>query len=131
MSHLKEVSVKRLLVLTALLEGATGALFLAYPPLMVRVLFGEVVAGAGVVMARLAGICLVAFAVACWPAANSLRGLYGMATYNTVVALYLTVVGLNGIAGVLLWPAVVVHVVLSILLANTWMHHRKTRTKSN
>ena len=37
-------------------------------------------------------------------------------TYSVLVMLYLITVGIGGVVGVLLWPAVVVHVLLSALL---------------
>jgi len=39
-----------------------------------------------------------------------------MLTYSVVVTLYLVMVGAGGGAGLLLWPAVLVHSVLAVLL---------------
>jgi hypothetical protein len=44
-----------------------------------------------------------------------------MLLYNVLVTLYLTFVALGTeFVGVLLWPAVVVHAVLTILLGSAW-----------
>jgi hypothetical protein len=60
-----------------------------------------------------AGIALIALAIACWPG----KALIGMLTYSAAVALYLAYVGLAGaVTGILLWPAVVLHAILTALL---------------
>jgi len=53
--------------------------------------------------------------VTCWPDSNLARAFFGMSTYSTLAMLYLAYVGLNGGMGILLWPAVAVHVGLSVL----------------
>ena len=52
--------MKTLLALAAVGEAATGLVLLAYPPIVVRLLFGAEIAGAGIVMSRVAGISLIA-----------------------------------------------------------------------
>ena len=118
--------MKKLLVVAALSEGATGLILLAYPPIVIRLLFGEEIAGAGVIMSRVAGISLIALGVACRPDSASLWPLYGMLTYSSLVMLYLAYVGFGGEAGILLWPAVAVHAILSVLLVREWLQQRKT-----
>ncbi len=52
--------------------------------------------------------------MACWPGTP----LLGMLIYSAAVAPYLGYLGLSGAAsGLLLWPAVVLHLILSVLLA--------------
>ena len=92
---------------------------------MTRLLFDAEVAGAGVSMSRLAGISLVALAVACWPHHDTLRAFLGMLTYGLLAMLYLAWVGVNGSVGVLLWPAVAVHAGLSVLLVWAWWKERR------
>ena len=106
----------KVLALAALAEAGTGMILLAYPPIVVRLLLGSEIGGAGITMSRIAGIALVGLGVACWPGKTGLQPLYGMLTYSTLAMLYLIVVGLGGTAGILLWPAVVVHAVLVMLL---------------
>ena len=112
--------MKNLLMLAAASEALTGLVLLVYPPIVVRLLFDSEIAGAGVVMSRLAGISLIALGVACWPDRNTLRAFLGMLTFGVLAALYLVYVALNGGGGMLLWPAVAVHAALSILLVRAW-----------
>jgi hypothetical protein len=106
------------LILAAVGEAATGLALLIAPALVAQLLLGEGLTGVAVPVARVAGIALVALAVTCWPGPP----LVGMLTYSTAVTLYLAYLGFaGGLAGVLLWPAVALHVVLSILLARAWL----------
>jgi hypothetical protein len=107
----------KLLTIAALGEALTGLALLAYPPIVVRVLFGSEISGAGMVMSRIAGLGLIGLGVACWPSRTGLQSLYGMLTYSVLVMLYLLRIGIRGAPlGPLLWPAVVVHAALSVLL---------------
>ncbi len=106
--------MRRVLVLAAVSEAATGVAVLIAPSLVGQLLFGAELTGVAVTMARVAGIALIGLGIACWPGPP----LVGMLTYGAVVALYLAYVGLaGGLAGILLWPAVVLHVMLTALLA--------------
>ena len=113
--------MKTLLTIAALAEALTGAALLFIPQIVVQLLFGVEVAGAAVVISRFAGISLLALGLACWPGAAPGGGLVAMLTYGTLVTLYLAYLGLaREFAGVLLWPAVVVHAGLSGGLAVAW-----------
>ena len=49
-----------------------------------------------------------------------------MLTYSALVTLYLLYLGIRGEwVGPLLWPAVVLHAVLTLLLARAWCKTRK------
>src|SRR5215467_7268402 len=114
----------KLLGLAAVLEGATGLVLMIYPALVAQVLFGDGVSGVGKVLSRVAGIALLALGVACWPGreagSSSARGLL---TYSLLVTLYLVYLGVIGhLAGILLWPAVVVHAAWMLLLVKAWRH---------
>ena len=103
----------KVLVLAAVAEGATGMALLIVPSLVGRLLLGEELTGIAIPVARVAGIALVALGVACWPGTP----LVGMLTYSAVITLYLAYVGFaGGLTGILLWPAVVLHVILTALL---------------
>ena len=70
-------------------------------------------------MARVTGIALIALGLACWPGPP----LVGMLVYSAAVALYLGFVGIaGGSTGILLWPVVVLHVVLTALLLRSRMN---------
>lgn len=117
--------MKKILMFAAFSEGAFGAILLASPVIIVRLLFGDEIAGAGVVTSRLAGLCLIALGVACWPDRSSLRAYYGMLSWSMLAMLYLIVVGIGGQAGVFLWPAVVVHASIASLLI--WAHRHSEK----
>ena len=95
---------------------------LIVPSLVVRLLFDAEIAGVGVVMSRLAGIALIALGVACCPG----PALLGMLTYGALVTAYFLYLVFGGEwVGPLLWPAVVLHAVLTLLLARAWFDTRK------
>ncbi|SRR6266704_1518036 len=74
--------------------------------------------GVAIPVARVAGLALIALGITCWPGPP----LVGVLTYCALVTLYLAYLGLvGGLIGVLLWPAVALHVVLSILLGRAWL----------
>jgi len=113
------------LMLAALAEAGTGVILLAYPPIVVRLLFDAEIAGAGVSMSRLAGIALIGLGAACWPGTDSRRAFYGMVTYSLLAMLFLIYIGLgNEGVGLLLWPAVVAHAILIVLLGGAWLKQR-------
>ena len=118
--------LRKLLIVAALGETATGLALLAYPPIAIRLLLGITVAGASVTMSRVAGISLIALGVACWPDSIALRAFYGMLTYSTSVMLFLVFLGISGEIGILLWPAVAVHAGLSLLLVWEWRRERNS-----
>ena len=105
--------MKRALILAAAAEAATGMALLVAPSLVARLLLGEDLTGVAISLARVAGIALVALCIACWPGPPRV----GMLTYVAAVMLYLAYLGFTGgSTGILLWPAVVVHVILTALL---------------
>jgi hypothetical protein len=115
--HDGATSMNSVLKLAAAAEAITGIVLVAYPPIVAHLLFGAGVAGLAEVVGRFAGIALIGLGLSCWPSAAGRATLHGMLVYGTLAALYLAVVGLGGeFAGVLLWPAVVAHVVLVVLL---------------
>ena len=106
--------MKKVLVLAAVAEFMTGLALLLAPSLVGWLLFGQELAGLGALAGRVAGIALIALSVACWPGPP----LVGMLIYSAGVAVYLAFVGLEGgLTGVVLWPAVGLHVILTALLA--------------
>jgi hypothetical protein len=121
--------MKKLLLITGLAEAATGVALMVVPELVGRLLLGADLAGASVVVARVAGIALLALGVACWPGC---RPLCGMLTYSALVTIYLGIVAIGGQwVGRLLWPAVGLHAGLTILLARAWFAARKAGTSDH
>lgn len=100
--------------LAAMVEAAAGLALVVAPAIVARLLVGIDLAEMALPVARVAGIGLIGLAVACWPGPPVL----GMLIYSAGVTLLLSWLGaVAGLTGVLLWPAVVLHAVLSIVLA--------------
>ena len=117
---------RMILFVTAVLEVATGVALLIAPSIIGRLLLGEELTGVAVSVARVTGIALIALGVACWPGCTA---LCGMLVYSAAVTLYLAYVGFAGhFAGILLWPVVVVHLILTALLTRALISGRKTIT---
>jgi hypothetical protein len=118
-------AMKRLLVFASVGEGATGAALLVVPSLVGKLLLGVELTGIASIVARVGGVALISLSVACWTG----KPLIGMLTYSAAVTLYLAYVGFaGGFSGILLWPAVVLHVILTILLARAETSDKGTKT---
>ena len=101
------------LTFAAVAEAATGAALLVVPSSVGQLLLGDELTGAALPLAQVACIALIGLGIACWPGPP----LIGMLTYGVGVTLFLAHVGLAGTsAGAFLWPAVVLHGALSVLL---------------
>ena len=106
--------MSRVLIFAAVAEAATGLALLIVPALVGQLLLGEALTGVALPLARMAGIALLSLGVACWPGTP----LVGMLTYNAGATLYLAYVAVaGGLTGPLLWPVVVLHGVVTLLLA--------------
>ena len=117
--------MNRLLTLTASIEAATGLALMAVPSVVVRLLLGGEISGASIPLGRVAGFGLLSLGMACWPgrdpAGNPAPALRAMLTYNSLATLYFLGLGIGGEwVGPLLWPAVALHGILSLLLARQW-----------
>ncbi|MFO1460614.1 MAG: hypothetical protein U1G08_14550 [Verrucomicrobiota bacterium] len=120
--------MKNLLTVAAAAETATGLALLVLPSLAGRLLLGEELTGVAIPVARVLGIALIALGVACWPDRTA---LCGMLTYSVLATGYLAWLGVRGEwVGALLWPAVFLHAILTVLLARTWFRLR-TADRSN
>ena len=117
--------MKRVLVFAAVGEIGTGLALLIVPALVGRLLLGESLTGIAIPVAGVAGIALIALGVACWPGPPRV----GMLIYSAAVALYLGYLGLaGGLTGILLWPSVVLHVILTALLTRASISDKETKT---
>ena len=112
--------VVMLVGLGVVVEGVTGLGLIAIPGTVAKLLLGSDLPEIGAVTARVAGIALVAVALGCWLGRKDPVGFAALATllvYNALVAIYLGWLGLVGVfVGPLLWPAVIVHAVVTALL---------------
>jgi hypothetical protein len=110
-------AMKNVLIIAAVGEAATGLVLLIVPSFAAQLLLGDALVGIAIPIARVAGIALIALGIACWPGPP----LVGMLIYSAAVTLYLTYLGIaGGFSGVLLWPAVALHAVLTMLLGRAW-----------
>src|SRR5271165_1794515 len=119
------------LAFAALAEAATGGALVVVPSLVGRLLLGTELSGVAVAVGRVAGISLLSLGVACWPGKEPTRAaVSGMATYGLLVTLYLWYLGIRGEwVGPLLWLAVALHAVLTLLLAHALFSARSAVAK--
>ena len=107
--------MKRLLTLAAVAEATTGLALLIVPSLVGRLLLGAELTGVSIPVARVAGIALIALGIACWPGTGIARHVDLQRPGDGSISL--TSASRGGWTGPLLWPAVVLHAVLTLLLA--------------
>ena len=114
--------MKTLLIVTALLEAATGFALVASPSMIVSLLIGSPLdTRPGLVVGRLAGIALLTLGLVCWLARNEQQSrvtaglIAAMLFYNAGAATLLTYARLGwGLSGLGLWPAAAVHAALAL-----------------
>jgi len=114
--------MKKLSILAAMAEAATGLALVVSPSMVAQLVLGGGLSGAGTVFGRLAGLALIGLGLAWWPVRDGMENrtspLRAVLTYNLLVALYLLGVGIDGESvGMLLWPAVAFHGLMTLLLA--------------
>ena len=105
------------MVLAAALEVLTGVALIAYPGLVADLLFSAGLFGGGIAVGRVAGLGLLSLGLACWPGGDgaTAQATKVLFTYNLLVASYLGYLGVGGgFAGLLLWPAFVLHALLTV-----------------
>ena len=117
--------MNRLLAFTTIIEAAMGLALMAVPSVVVRLLLGGEISGASIPLGRVAGFGLLSLGMACWPGrdvtGNTAPAFRAMLTYNSLATLYLLCLGIGGEwGGPLLWPAVALHGIVSLLLARKW-----------
>ena len=131
MTALPPDRMAKIVIFSAVVEIGTALALLINPGLVIAWLLGTDADVTGQVVGRCFGIALLALAVTWWPdqaSAESTRSYFrGALTYNALIALFLAYLGTaRHMAGVLLWPAVALHAVVSFLLITTWRaQHRK------
>jgi hypothetical protein len=70
--------------------------------------------------------------LACWPGRDVVSrlapALSAMLTYNLLITCYLTFLGIGGQwVGILLWPAVAIHGLVTLLLVREWFKAQQTQ----
>jgi len=118
------------IVSAAAAEPAAAGLFLMLAPSRLGwLILGAELFEPGQAVGRLAGIGLLAFALACLPASGAATPLTSatraLSIYHLLEMAFLGYLGVAGkLVGVLLWPAVVLHGLLFTLLAGVWLVNR-------
>ncbi len=112
----------RVLTLAAITEALTGLMLILVPSRVTELLLGADLTGAGVIVARVAGMALIGFSTACLPSGAA----RGMLVYSLLVTPYLVWLGLTLPApGVLLWPVAILHGAMTVTLASAvWLQRR-------
>lgn len=113
--------MKRLLLVSAGIELGAGLALMCFPSAAVVLLLrSPIESPAAITLGRIGGVALLALGVACWLARNdagsrAARGvIMAMIVYNLGAVVVLGVVGIQSRpVGVALWPAVVLHVIMT------------------
>ena len=118
--------MKRLLTVTALIETATGLGLILMPSVVVRLLLGSELLGAGISLGRLTGVALLTLGIVCWLASSdtqscAARGIVtAMTLYHIGAVLLLAATGLQSQSvGIGLWPAVILHAAVAVWCVTT------------
>ena len=124
--------LRKILAFAAVVEVGTGLVLMIDPAIVVTLLLGTEVSGAGTLLARCFGIALLALGLACWPsrqlAESGSPAFRAMLIYNVLISLYLAYLRTVGhLGGSLLSPGVGLHAVVALLLVWTWRDERRTK----
>jgi hypothetical protein len=123
-------AVKWPLATAAVEAAATGLVLFVRPSLFAWLVFGAEFSETGNALGRLTAIVLLGLVLATWPTsagtsrpASSIRALL---IYNVLATIYLLYAGISGrLTGILLWPAVTLHAIFSVLLTRAWLTANK------
>jgi hypothetical protein len=122
MTEARVITLRRILAFSSATEIGTGIGLIVAPAIVVALLLRGEVSDLALLVARVLGITLLALGLACWPnrqePGSAMPAWRGMLAYNGLVAVFLGYAGLVlHFAGPLLWPTVVLHGVVAVLLA--------------
>ena len=129
--------MKSLYSVTAVIELGAGLALLCCPSATVALLVGAPLEGApALTAARVGGAGLLALGVACWLArgdthSRAASGLIAaMSLYNVAAVAVLGFAGIGfGLHGLALWPAVVLHAVMTAWCFE-WLRRRRSLAKN-
>jgi len=131
MSEARVVTLSRILAFSAVVEIGTGIALLIAPAIGIPLLIRGEIADLVLVLTRAMGITLIGLGLACWPKWRMPGGVLpawcGMLAYNGLITLLLGYAGsVLRLAGPLLWPTVLLHGVVALLLI--WRREETGRT---
>ena len=108
-------------MMAAWIEILVGASFVLVPNAQSQLTFGAAVDGAGIHFARLAGIGLIGLGIASIPSSlpeTRQHAVRALLIFNIAATIFFAWVGVaTAFRGVVLWPVVILHAVISIALA--------------
>ncbi len=114
--------MKKLLIFTSVLEALLGLFLIIDPALVLKVLLNMDSTADIIALSRLTGIVYACFGAACYPAGDIPGIIAGksvvraMFIYNILAAIYLGYLKfVSGYDGVLLFPAVILHFLITII----------------
>lgn len=108
--------MKKLLVITAAIEAATGLGLLTAPSVLARVLLGAPLDGpVALTIARVGGAGLLTIGIACWLARDHGRAIVAATLFYNIAAVAILAYAAVGLTlfGIGLWPAIGLHMVLA------------------
>jgi hypothetical protein len=99
------------------------------PSLFCQLVLGAKLSASGPALGPLAGIAMLGAGLAAWPvperSSQPARVARALTTYNVLATIYLAYLGTGGLfVGILLWPAVALHAILSVLAGHAWLTQR-------
>ncbi|MGA8575699.1 MAG: hypothetical protein WB609_08470 [Candidatus Cybelea sp.] len=116
----------KLITVAAAVEIAAGLIFMVSPSLVAQLVLNAELSAAGEAVARVGGFGLLGLGLACWlgaaPVGAKSAAARGLLAYNILAAIFFTYLGVAGtLVGILLWPAVVLHAILAVLLGRAFI----------
>lgn len=130
---LMRVDARWIVVAATVEAAATGLILFVRPSWFAWLVFGSEFSEAGNALGGLTAIALLGLALATWPtAATRAVSVRALLIYNVLATIYLVYVGIGGqLTGILLWPAIALHVILSILLGRVWRDTRELQREED
>jgi hypothetical protein len=117
-----------LIAFAALVEVLTGFMLMTFPGVFVRLVYGADATGVVITLGRMTGFGLLGLGLACWPARGagiSAPAIRGLLAYNALLTALFTYLAFSRVpVGFFFWPALVLHVVLTVLLVRVWLGNR-------
>lgn len=127
----------RLLILAAVVECLAGLAFILFPAFTIALLLGPEPGSVGLMIARVAGVALLALGVACAGAATEVAGaarawtVTAITLYNAGAGLLLVAFAARGMAdGPVVWVAGVLHMGLALAFATCAFANLDRRVES-
>jgi hypothetical protein len=110
---------------TVAVEFIAALVLIVQPAIFAKLIFGMQSDDAVRMMGRCYGVALLALVIAWWPdrTAPANQGFFfrGRLVYNALIALYLVYLAtVVQTSGALLWPAVILHASITLLIVVTW-----------